>query len=88
MNNILFFSVLVIELILCVMVLDFYFGQGIVHSLILCGISALIVWIFYGIRKKSLKTKKKLFIQIGILILFGSLIVILIALEYYIISQI
>lgn len=91
MNKMVFLSGIVIELILGAYILDFYFGEGIVHSPLLCGISALLVLIFYFIRKKTSyppKSDIKKFIQIGLLSVFGISIILLWVLMIYIVSQI
>lgn len=90
-SNLLFFMMLANEFILGAIILDFYFGKGIIHSLMLFMFSLMVVLIFYAIRKKTSsppKSKIIKFLQIGVLILFGTFNILLFLLQQYIISNI
>ncbi len=81
-SNLLFFIILSCEFLFGALVLDFYFGNGIIHSLILLAFCMVTVCAFCLIRKSACFMKK------GILILFGILNILLFLLQQYIITQI
>lgn len=90
-SNLLFFMMLANEFILSAIMLDFYFVKGIIYSLMLFMFSLMVVLMFYAIRKKTSsppKSKIIKFLQIGVLIFFGTFNILLFLLQQYIISNI
>lgn len=88
MQTVLFFIILLSEMIFSVFQFNFYFGNGEILTAILYVISYVIVWIADGFKKFRTDKQREKFFMFGTLIVFGILILILFILKLTIISAI
>lgn len=88
MKTVLFFIIVLAEMIFSVFQLDFYFGNGEILTGVLYVISYIIVWIAESFKKFRTDKQQENFLMFGTLIVFGILILILFILKLILIAVI
>lgn len=86
MRTVLFFIIVLAEMIFSVFQLDFYFGNSELLTIILYVISYIIIWIAEGFKKFRTDKQRENFMMFGSLIVFGILILILFILKLILIA--
>lgn len=88
MKILLFFIIILAEMIFSVFQLDFYFGNGEVLTVVLYVISYIIVWTAESFKKFRNDKQRENFLMFGTLLVFGILILILFILKLILIAVI
>lgn len=88
MKTVLFFIIVLAEMIFSVFQLDFYFGNGKILTGVLYVISYIIIWIAESFKKFRTDKQRENFLMFGTLIVFGILILILFILKLILIAVI
>ncbi|MCM1133485.1 MAG: hypothetical protein NC340_08440 [Ruminococcus flavefaciens] len=88
MKTLLFFVIILAEMIFSVFQLDFYFGNSELLTVILYVISYIIIWVAEGFKKFRTDKQRENFMMFGSLTVFGILIMILFVLKLILIAVI
>lgn len=88
MKTLLFFIIILAEMLFSVFQLDFYFGNSELLTGMLYVISYVIIWIAEGFKKFRTDKQRENFIMFGSLTVFGILILILFILKLILIAVI